>query len=176
MKAYLIIQLVFIIFSIITSSPVRAEKEVLNGITYKSGGYYDELYIFHPNSYLFFDLGKDKEKKIDLYSEGIATFNIQMIGIDILHRLYGSHFEKGVSFGLGISIKGKEDKTNNSYNDDPGNFLMCNIGIVFQFKKAIRVESGFILGISAKEDLESITDSAIYFGLSFPTKLTNLFK
>jgi len=131
-----------------------------------------DYYLIQPNGFLYFDIGKDEEvaegekiREADFYKDGQANFSLQMIGGDIF---YGeSSIRYGLSLGLGLS-RGEESSM--------GSFLLFNVGPAISFGNSIRLEGGWMIGISAKEDLDKITDSAIYIGLSFPIHLSDSIK
>jgi hypothetical protein len=126
-----------------------------------------------PNGLLYFDLGEDLELNADgepvepdFYKDGNANFNLQVASFDLL---YGEGVIKGgMNFGLGVS-------TSQGSTNEAGYFIM-NGGFAITFNENLRIETGLILGLSAKESYDNFHDSAFYIGVSFPTKLSEAIK
>jgi hypothetical protein len=128
--------------------------------------WYLDFFLIQPNGFLYFDLGKDQKGRLDLFKDGNGKFGFQMLGADLLR---GQKYKIGISTGLGISFS-----TNDS--TETGSFFLWNIGVTFEISELIRLESGYTLGVSAKEDLINHSDYGIYLGLAFPTTLGKAIK
>ena len=125
------------------------------------------FHIFQPGAFVYEDLGNDEEGEIDLYVDGHPQFSLQLLGIDFLTKT-------NIRFGLGFGAGFSKPSTNDADTDAVLGILSG--GLVLQlFKGSIRLEAGIVYGRSFKEALNKSQkdDSALYFGLSFPTKLSD---
>lgn len=126
------------------------------------------FHIFQPGAFVYEDLGNDDEGEIDLYVNGHPQFSLQLLGIDFLTK---TNIRFGLGFGAGFS------KPSTNAADTDAVLGILSGGLVLQlFKGSIRLEAGIVYGRSFKEALNKSQkdDSALYFGLSFPTKLSDM--
>ncbi|MCD4742463.1 MAG: hypothetical protein K8R67_08325, partial [Desulfobacteraceae bacterium] len=66
----------------------------------------------------------------------------------------------GVNLGLGVN--------NNKGSTDEAGYLVVNIGLAFSLDQNVRIEGGYMIGISADESYSKSYDDAIYVGITFP--------
>lgn len=151
------------------NNPSGSAKDNIN-LGYKLGKskFYFNYNIITPSGLVYFDLGTDaplnsnnEAVEPDFYNDGNSNFNLQIISGDLF---YGeSWFRGGLNLGLGVSTS--------QGNTDESGFVIGNLGLACTFNQNVRIETGFSLGISAKESYDKISDSAFYIGLSLPTQI-----
>jgi len=131
------------------------------------GKWYFSFNVLSPNANLYFDLGKDAELnendepvEPDFYKDGAASFNLQLISFDFFRGESDNFIRYGFNLGLGVN--------NNKGNTDEAGYFVTNIGLALTLDQNIRIETGYMLGISAKESYTKIYDDAFYIGITFP--------
>ncbi|MCK5154268.1 MAG: hypothetical protein KAQ93_07910 [Spirochaetales bacterium] len=128
---------------------------------------YFDIFIIQPNAFLYFDQGDDGDRTetVDFYTDGSAGFSVSLFGGDI--------FLKGdkVDFGLSVFVGVSSDIQKNEYL---GGYMVAGAGLFLSYKRAIRLEGGISVGVTALESYSNPTDIALYIGLSFPTNLSKI--
>ncbi len=118
-----------------------------------------------PSPALYFDLGKDSKPDVngdpvepDFYTDGAGKFDLRLISFDFLRG--EDVIRWGANIGFGVSPT--------KANSGEAGYLLTNVGLIVSFDQNIRIEAGYMLGISAKESYTKKSDAAIYVGVSFP--------
>lgn len=143
--------------------------------------------FFKPKISAYYDRGKDKPGKIDLFQNGSATVSVDLVSIYLPWRFgYSEHFDNwywGPTVGLGIGTSSAQAKTktqeDNAANDDAPTSSMDSSPVAL-FSVGFRtsyapsgaqgfsfsVEAGGVRGYSTNEELDNKTDKAAYLGFS----------
>lgn len=138
--------------------------------------------FFQPSYRVYFDLGSDDPGELDIYQDGKLGPTINLVGLDYNIPLDEKRFILwGPSVGFGITAPADDspDQTNTA-DDAPIVLLTAGVFVsfdIFGMKKgssqahpeeatSVAIESGIAYGISTDEGLESISDVALYFGLT----------
>ena len=107
------------------------------------------------------------DKEIDLFPDGKLAADLQLAGGDFVWYSEGGKMRLGVNFGLGTAVH------------DEAATVIYTTSIFIQIRDHSRIDFiGYAFGRSAKEGLNSTERdrSAVFVGVSFPTKINDLFK
>lgn len=141
-----------------------------HGYSINGSYFYYDFYLFQPGAFIFYDLNDEEtsESYVDFFTNGNANFSLDLVGLQLYYKI--DDLDLGSLLGLGIST------AENSKNEILGAFTIISGGLYASYKKAIKLQVGYILGISAIENLKKNTDAAVYVGFAFPTKAEEVIK
>ena len=119
--------------------------------------------ILHFGSHAFFT-SKPDENEPNPYPKGKLAADIKLAGFDMVKYLADGKARVGLNGGLGTAL----------HNDH--NMVVFTLSAFIQINEHSRIEAGKAYAVSTNPELDNADKGALFVGVSFPTKVSDLFK
>lgn len=146
---------------------------------------------FKPKISAYYDKGKDKAGKVDLFENGSAVVSVDLISVYVPWRFgYSEYFDSwywGPTIGLGLSSSSTQAKTktepgvngdSSASSNDSSPVALFSFGFRSAYAPngaegfSFGVEVGGVRGYSTNENFGDKTDKAAYLGFSLNVPLS----